>query len=246
MSRKLDYDALASSYDARYARTDYAGVEDALRAFAAGTSDVLEVGCGTGHWLALLGGLRVAGLDASSEMLARARARCSDAELVEGRASRLPWPDAHFDRLFSINALHHFDDRAAYFAEARRVLRPGGGLLTVGLDPHTGADRWFVYDYFEGTRARDLERYPAASHIRDELAAAGFERCETRVVQRFPMAITAGELLARGHADKHTTSQLALLTDEAYAAGRRKLEALPPATPIDSDLSLWGTTAWRP
>jgi hypothetical protein len=36
----------------------------------------------------------------------------------------------------------------SFLDEARRVLRSGGRLMTIGLDPHLGIDRWYIYDYF--------------------------------------------------------------------------------------------------
>ena len=86
-------------------------------------------------------------------MLARARVAAPGARLVRARAEDLPWRDATFDRIFCVNALHHFSDRDRFFAEARRILRPGGGLLTIGKDPHAERDEWWVYHYFEETRA---------------------------------------------------------------------------------------------
>jgi ubiquinone/menaquinone biosynthesis C-methylase UbiE len=56
------------------------------------------------------------------------------AAVSSGRAPRISLARRHFDRLFCVNRLHHFADRARFFAEARRVLKPGGGLLTIGKD----------------------------------------------------------------------------------------------------------------
>ncbi len=78
-----------------------------------------------------------------------------DAALAHGRAEHLPWRDAAFHRVVCINALHHFGDPLAFLQEARRVLHPGGAVMTIGLDPHTGLDQWCIYDYFEGTLAID-------------------------------------------------------------------------------------------
>ncbi len=70
MARSVDYDHVAKTYDRRYQENNYSGVEAALIAFVGGEhfdQRVLEVGCGTGHWLRSFGGtgIRVAGLDAS-------------------------------------------------------------------------------------------------------------------------------------------------------------------------------------
>src|SRR6266705_7152379 len=61
--------------------------------FHHGLRHVLEVGCGTGHWLRLVGGsgIRVTGLDASARRLTYAKTRAPAAALAQGCAERLPW-----------------------------------------------------------------------------------------------------------------------------------------------------------
>src|SRR2546421_3621082 len=116
----IDYDAIAPNYDRRYAENEYGGVERAVLAFVgAATGAVLEVGCGTGHWLGVLDGLgrRGAGslgIDRSWGMLERARRAMPAAALVRAEAERLPCRSASADRLFCVNAFHHFVDKAAF------------------------------------------------------------------------------------------------------------------------------------
>jgi len=70
---------------------------------------VLDVGCGKGFLLhdltQAVPGLEVTGLDISRYALDRAMPEVKD-WLVEGHASRLPFDDASFDFVFSINTLH--------------------------------------------------------------------------------------------------------------------------------------------
>ena len=76
-SRVTNYDAIASGYDRRYTLHNYDGVRDTVLGFlgSAELSAVLEVGCGTGHWLQVMSDRArlVAGLDVSGTMLERAR-----------------------------------------------------------------------------------------------------------------------------------------------------------------------------
>jgi ubiquinone/menaquinone biosynthesis C-methylase UbiE len=225
-TRRTDYDTVAPHYDERYqGKTRYAleGLASIIDAFVGVDTDVrmLEVGCGTGHWLSLLSarGVSVAGIDASAEMLARAKDKLPGVELVVGRAETLPWQDATFDRVMAVNALHHFVDGQGFVREARRVLRTGGRVLTIGLDPSTRLDRWFVYDWFEPTFDLDLKRYPPAGRIRDWLAAAGFVDIDTRVATHIVAAMDAELALSQGRLDATTTSQLAILTTEEYERG---------------------------
>ena len=174
----VNYDVVAPTYARRYERNRYAGVRAALRRFvdSAPGAAVAEVGCGTGHWLAELsasGGHSLVGLDRSPRMLERAHAAAPNARLVRGTADQLCWVDACLDRVFCVNALHHFPDQQAFLSECRRVLRPGGGLLTIGLDPLCGDDEWWVYDVFPAALRADRQRYASAATIRD-LALRGW------------------------------------------------------------------------
>ena len=223
MLPRVDYDTIASTYDRRYLDNDYSGVENALIAFVAQhpATRVLEVGCGAGHWLRFLAGRGsgVAGLDASIRMLACAHAQAPRTALVHGLAEHLPWATASFDRLFCVNALHHFRDKRTFLVEARRVLRPGGLTMTIGLDPHTGFDHWYIYEYFEPVLELDRRRYPASSQIQEWMRAAGFVDCVTREVQHLQVRLSPRAAIEQGRLDKGATSQLTVLTEEQYQPG---------------------------
>jgi 2-polyprenyl-6-hydroxyphenyl methylase / 3-demethylubiquinone-9 3-methyltransferase len=92
---------------------------------------LLDVGCGTGHqllrWRSY--GYVVAGVDGSDEMLAHARNNNPDAELREADARELPFDDASFDRVTSIEVLRYLPDPHRSIEEMARVLRPGGICL---------------------------------------------------------------------------------------------------------------------
>jgi len=183
-------------------------------------------------------------------MLAHARAAAPTARLAQARAEALPWRMASFDRLLVVNALHHFGGLDAFIEEARRVLRPGGGLMTVGLDPHAGLDRWWIYEYFPSAEAADRARYPDTATVRARLAAAGFRDCHSSVAQHWPAAVSIAEAESRGLLERTSTSQLLVIPDAEYEAGRAHLQTLKAtgdeAPPLCADLRLYATTAWLP
>lgn len=103
---------------------------------------VLDVGCGTGT-LALAAKRRIGangsvyGIDASEEMIGRARAKSTSRGLPVAfevaAAQSLPFTDAVFDVVLCSLAVHHLpeDTRAIALAEMRRVLKPEGLALIV-------------------------------------------------------------------------------------------------------------------
>jgi ubiquinone/menaquinone biosynthesis C-methylase UbiE len=239
-------------FDDRYRIRDYTGVARALNGFLASDSSIaaLDVGCGTGHWLQQLAsnGRRLVGLDPSAQMLRQA-AQKGALELVQARAEALPFRSSLFDRVFCINSLHHFSDRGQFVSEAARVLRPGGRFIAVNLDPHTGLDRWWLYDYFENTLELDKERFPSGEAIRELLMHNGFVDCRTEIARHIPMLASARSCLERETA-RTSTSQLAILTDAEYRRGLERIErAIQDAEKqgrelmFVSDLRLFATSA---
>jgi ubiquinone/menaquinone biosynthesis C-methylase UbiE len=109
---------------------------------------VLDIGCGTGT-LAIaakrrVGSADVRGIDASPEMIARAKRKAAragmDIVFEITPAQSLPFPDARFDVVLSTVMLHHLPRAARGQAvrEARRVLKPGGRLLAVDFVRRSG------------------------------------------------------------------------------------------------------------
>jgi ubiquinone/menaquinone biosynthesis C-methylase UbiE len=109
----------------------------------------LDVASGTGRHARLLGDLghRVIALDASSEMLVRARSNAPGAALVRGDLNRLPIHDQRIDVLVCALALTHVRSLRQPVTELARVLRPGGHLILSDIHPvavATGAHAFFV------------------------------------------------------------------------------------------------------
>jgi ubiquinone/menaquinone biosynthesis C-methylase UbiE len=227
MSRPMNYESVASEFDRRYTNDDYNGLEQTLCKFLTGKPAelLLEIGCGTGHWLEVTGklGYRVVGLDPSVTMLNLARKKVSQKLLVQGRAEAIPFPPGIFDRVFLINVLHHARDKERSVAEAFRVLKPGGKFMTIGLDPHTGFDRWSIYDYWPETLQIDKERYLPTAEIRQILRKQGFIKCRTSVAQSMIQRFPANEAFKSGRLAENVTSQLGVLTADEYNNGIHRL-----------------------
>jgi ubiquinone/menaquinone biosynthesis C-methylase UbiE len=237
LTERVDYDRIAPTYDARYAANERSGTSAALCALseARRAKQVLEVGCGTGHWLQELQRARTStprsydvrtyGLDLSSGMLRQARAKGPSPDLVRGRAAQLPFAGAAFDLVYCVNAIHHFGQPRAFIAEAARILCPGGTLAVIGMDPRGQRDTWYIYHYFEGVYERDLARFPSWGTVVDWMAHSGLVGIESRIVERFGPDLVGRAVLDHPFLRKDSCSQLALLSEEAYAAGLRRIEA---------------------
>ncbi|WP_026403872.1 class I SAM-dependent methyltransferase [Actinomadura rifamycini] len=146
----------------------------------------LDAACGTGRHTSLLArrGHRPIGVDASPDMLARARARVPEARFVRGDLHRLPVRDASVDLVVTGLALMHVPDIAPVLAEFARVLRPGGDLVVSDVHPdHVARGSVPPVRDAEGRPGRLVaHRHTVGDHVRAALGA-GLEvrRCEEPV-----------------------------------------------------------------
>ena len=113
---------------------------------------VVDVGCGLGGTLAEIDDrwrrLSMLGINIDPRQLdvcASLRPAPSNTlRWIQADACALPLPDASVDRLLCIEAMFHFPSRRRFFAEAARVLVPGGLLvasdIVVALPDDGGAD----------------------------------------------------------------------------------------------------------
>jgi ubiquinone/menaquinone biosynthesis C-methylase UbiE len=256
MTQYMDYRNAADKYDRRYDGISFHGIEQVLLTFTGNNSNnrVLEVGCGTGHWIAILEGygLQMSGMDSSPDMLQQARANVKSRDLKQGYADKIPWENDAFNQLFCVNALHHFEDKSQFISEAFRVLHPNGGLLVVGLDPHKARDQWFVYDYFDGVLEHDLRRYLPTSALESLMEKAGFSECHTVEAQHMSMHFPARKAIEDGLLDKTIVSQLGILPQADFDRGLQRIwkditdtEARGVQAVLVNDLCLYATMGWK-
>jgi demethylmenaquinone methyltransferase/2-methoxy-6-polyprenyl-1,4-benzoquinol methylase len=132
------FDILAPIYDRLMGAPDVARLALHLRLPPRGW--LLDLGGGTGRVSSRLRGRfdRAVVCDPSGRMLAKARQKRLDG--VCARAEVLPFPDAAFDRVLVVDALHHFADPPSAMGEIARVLKPGGRVVIEEFD----ADRAVV------------------------------------------------------------------------------------------------------
>ena len=104
---------------------------------------VLDIGCGAGVDTLVAARLvgpqgRVVGIDATEEMLNRARANLAQTSLAHvslevASAEALPFPDREFDVIISNGVFNLTIDKEQVLREARRVLKAGGRLMIADM-----------------------------------------------------------------------------------------------------------------
>jgi ubiquinone/menaquinone biosynthesis C-methylase UbiE len=221
------YDEIAKFYDRRYSAGPQ-GVAEILRTCAdrVNAGNILEVGCGTGHWLNTLEGkATLCGIDHSYGMLAKAKAKSPTFLLCRGDADQLPFSPSSFDFIYCVHAIHHFRDPKNFIEQSFDLLRPGGILAVIGMDPHLGRDNWYVYDYFPSTRRTDLQRYPPSSALLQLMVNAGFIHCERLVNAYLQLDFAGTDVFHDPVLHKDGASQLSLLADKEFVAGMARISA---------------------
>jgi ubiquinone/menaquinone biosynthesis C-methylase UbiE len=131
------YDGIADWYDTEFqpAPLQSETWTTLVRLLDDSPGTLLDVGCGTGSYAAALRerGWDVTGVDASEDMLRRAREKGVQAVVAD--ATALPFEGASFDAAVSIFTHTDVDDFGSLVREVTRVLRPGAPFVYVGAHP---------------------------------------------------------------------------------------------------------------
>lgn len=177
----------------------------------------LDLASGTGDIAFALAarGCRVIGLDLTLRMLQLARGKRlgARASFVTGDMMALPFPDASFDLVTAGYGLRNVPSLQPAIDEIRRVLKPGGALLSLDFNrPANGAVRAVYLAYLTAVGSalgwvlhgdpdtyryipESIRRYPGAGGVASLLAGSGFEQCTVVPLLGGLMAINSARRL---------------------------------------------------
>jgi len=255
----IDFHAKAnrSTYTGR--RAD-AGWVEAIRHITDPTGKrVADIGCGGGIYSLAwreIGAGDIVGIDFSEEMVAAAREQAGGLDRIafrQGDATATGLPSASVDIVFQRALVHHLKSYEPCFAEAGRLLLPGGRLI---VQDRTPADvqlpgsaehiRGYFFECFPRLLTVEAARRPTDAAVRDALRATGFGATESHLLWEVRRTYGNRQQLAQDLAGRTGRSILHDLDDREIEALIDHVEArLPADRPIiEKDRwTLWSAVA---
>jgi ubiquinone/menaquinone biosynthesis C-methylase UbiE len=235
----IRYDEITDPY-ARH-RDVHPQVFRALVETISPVANVLEVGCGTGNYIAAIRaatGCPCWGIDPSAEMLARARTQAPEVRFAFGRGEQIDLPGGQFDLVYSVDVIHHVEDRRAYLAEAYRVLVDGGRLCTATDSEWIICHRQPLATYFPETVEVELARYPSIETLREAMAEVGFVGTVEETVEHEDALTDIQAYREKAYSILH------LIPEAAFRRGIARMErdlGRGPIARVSRYTLLWGT-----
>jgi O-antigen chain-terminating methyltransferase len=214
----------------------FRGTQDDIRVRVAeylpvfeGASDVLDVGCGRGEFLALLRehGIGARGIDINGAMVEVCREHGLDATEGDALAYLRAQPDSSVGGLFAAQVVEHLEPRylTALLDAAFEKLRPGAPIVLETINPAC----WFAF--FE-SYIRDIThvRPIHPDTLKYLLVASGFQRVDIRFrapyperdkLQPIPPHATLGDSVETLNANVERLNRLLFTWLDYAAIGRR-------------------------
>jgi len=142
---------------------------------------ILDIGSGIGgpaRWIAAKFGVHITGVDLTpefcdaAEKLNDAAAMTDRVTIRQGSALALPVPDAAFDRAYSQNVIMNIADKAGFYREALRALKPGAVLALSNVCAGPGGEPYYPVPWAATPETSFLA---TPDDARRDIVAAGFE-----------------------------------------------------------------------
>jgi 2-polyprenyl-3-methyl-5-hydroxy-6-metoxy-1,4-benzoquinol methylase len=182
----------------------------ARRVRAAGGTEALDVGCGTGNLVRRLASVFPAVTGIEPDVPTAAQARHTTADLANVRILTQPFDESHrnrYDLIAFVAVLHHLPLQAT-LKKARELLRPGGRLIVVGISREARTDLpWSIASLILNpivgavVNPRRSSKIPAHMTAPTAMAAESFEEIALAAERILP-----GARLRRGLFWRYTLS----------------------------------------
>jgi len=162
-------------------------VEKLKACLGEGKARILDIGCGGGFLAHALGnaGFKAVGVDLSEESLEVARRRGGEGRVSFQKADayHLPFGEAEFDGVCTMDFLEHVDRPGQVIAEAARVLKSGGPFFfhTFNRNPLSGIFAIYGVRWFVRNTPKNFHVYPLfirPEELKGLLNESGFELME--------------------------------------------------------------------
>jgi len=203
-------------YDQFHGRGLEATVEAADLLEIGATEHLLDIGSGIGgpaRYFAQRFGCRVTGIDLTAEFcdVARALTRLlgldTRVDFELGNALAMPFASASFDGAYSMNVSMNIADKAGFYREIHRVLKPGGWLMLSEIAKGTGGDPDYPTPWASSAQTSFLS---TPEETRSGLVEAGFDVVQLRSTREQALAFGARSraLVERGEKPPHRAVML--------------------------------------
>lgn len=166
------FDKFARQYDNWFEKNKFAYHSElaAIRALLPRKGRGLEVGVGSGRFAGPLG--VTDGVEPAENMADIAKAR--GISVLQGRAEALPHEDGLFDFVLMVTAICFIEGTAAAFAEAFRVLKPGGSVVIGFIDKNSPIG--LIYQEFKDKNVfYKVANFFSVDEVTGYLQQAGFD-----------------------------------------------------------------------
>ena len=199
MPRVKPFDENSGRYDRWFEnnRWAYESELEAVRSLLPESGRGVEIGVGTGRFAVPLG-IRT-GIEPSDAMREVARARGIDA--VYGVAELLPWKDCSFHFALMVTTICFVDSIEESFAEAFRILRPGGSLIVGFVDRESPLGEVYLREKKDNVFYR-LATFYSTEEVVSHLTSLGFTGLAfAQTVFHPPASLKEVEPVMEGHGD---------------------------------------------
>jgi ubiquinone/menaquinone biosynthesis C-methylase UbiE len=208
--------AQLAPYDQFHGRGVEATAEAAAIMPAKAGDHLLDIGsgiAGPARYLAQRFGCRVSGIDLTPEFCEVATALTkllgleSQVDVRVGDALKMPFADASFDGAYSMNVSMNIADKASFYREIHRVLKPGGWLMLSEIAQGPGGAPTYPTPW----AAQDSESFLATpEQTKTGLEAAGFrvEKFRDTLKEVLDYAARSRAAVERGEKPPHRAVQV--------------------------------------